>query len=181
MTIIDGIIACEMFEPKEANLLLMGADTLALDIVASAVIGLDPGGIEYLNLAAQEGLGNADFSKIKIFGLSIDEAKTVLVSAPNKVEAFAKMFPEVKLVDGEACTGCTNNLYRSLKLVKKNGRIKKLEGMTIAIGKNIDKSLVDSETIYLGNCLHEYKNAKYYKKGCPFASMDVNAIIDQLD
>ncbi len=180
VTIIDGIIACEMYEPKETNLVFAGTDTLAVDVVATAVIGLDPEQVDYLRLAGREGVGVGTIGDIEILGCTIDEARTVLVSAPNKVEAFHAMFPEVKLVDGEACTGCTNSLYRSLRLLRKNGRLDELKGMTIAIGKNIDPARVDRDTIYLGNCLKEFGDHPYYERGCPFTSMDVIAIVDRI-
>jgi uncharacterized protein (DUF362 family) len=61
--------------PVHHNLILAGANGVAVDAVGSAIMGLDPAGIKHLQLAAQRGLGTTDTSSIWIRGNEIDEAK----------------------------------------------------------------------------------------------------------
>jgi len=55
-------------EWKEANLILASEDEVALDTVASKIIGFQPRQIKYLNLAHSLGLGKNDLAKIRIRG-----------------------------------------------------------------------------------------------------------------
>jgi len=63
----DGAGPRTMF-PKVANLLLASADMVSIDAIASQIMGFDPSKIKKLKIAHQMGLGNGDFSKIKVIG-----------------------------------------------------------------------------------------------------------------
>lgn len=54
--------------PREGNLILASADSVALDAVAARLMGYDPLGIPYLRLAHERGLGVADPRAIELAG-----------------------------------------------------------------------------------------------------------------
>ena len=54
--------------PVVKNLILAGADQVAIDAVAAKLMGFDPMGIEYINVAHQDGLGIGDPRDIQIAG-----------------------------------------------------------------------------------------------------------------
>lgn len=71
--VMDGTIAGEGSGPRamkwrEVNLLLASDDLLALDSIASKIMGFDWKEIDYLRLGEKLGLGKAEVSKIKIEG-----------------------------------------------------------------------------------------------------------------
>ena len=71
--VMDGTVAGDgagprTMVPKVANILLAGADPVALDAVAARVMGFDPLSIPYLRMATEMGLGTADPDRIKVVG-----------------------------------------------------------------------------------------------------------------
>jgi|YelNatPaOPRAMG01_1025707.scaffolds.fasta_scaffold00486_32 uncharacterized protein (DUF362 family) len=54
--------------PREGNLLIAGADQVAVDSVAAKIMGFDPMNIKYLRIAYERGLGCADISQIDLIG-----------------------------------------------------------------------------------------------------------------
>ncbi len=61
--------------PIHHNLILAGANGVAVDAVGAAIMGFDPAGIKHLRIAVQRGLGMIDTDSIWIRGNEIDEAK----------------------------------------------------------------------------------------------------------
>jgi len=71
--VMDGTVAGDgagprTMVPKVANILLAGADPVALDAVAARVMGFDPLSIPYLRMATEMGLGTADPDRIRVVG-----------------------------------------------------------------------------------------------------------------
>ncbi len=54
--------------PEEKNVILASADQVAIDAVAAKMMGFDPMGIKYINLAHQRGLGSGDPREIEVVG-----------------------------------------------------------------------------------------------------------------
>ena len=83
LTVIDGTVAMEGGGPVYGTAVNLGIiissfDTVAADTVAATVMGIDPMEIEYIKLAAEQGLGCADMSQIKVCGSSINDVKKYL-------------------------------------------------------------------------------------------------------
>lgn len=71
--VMDGTVAGDgagprTMIPRLANILLAGADPVALDAVAAKIMGFDPLSIPYLRIAMEMELGNADPERIEIVG-----------------------------------------------------------------------------------------------------------------
>ena len=82
LTIMDGIMAMEGEGPASGNMrelgvILASTDAVAVDTVATKIIGLEPGNIYTTRYSNERGLGAGDFEKIEIVGESVD---TVAVS-----------------------------------------------------------------------------------------------------
>jgi len=76
-TIMDGTVAGDgagprTMRPVEANLLLAGSDSVAVDAVAAKIMGFDPMTIDYIRIAHERGLGNGRIQEIDIVGDGID-------------------------------------------------------------------------------------------------------------
>lgn len=48
------------------DLLIAASDMVAVDIISTAIMGIDPEEVKYLQLAAECGLGVSDLNKIEI-------------------------------------------------------------------------------------------------------------------
>lgn len=79
INIVDGIIGAELDEvhgsPIEMNLIVAGRDMVAVDSVATAIMGINPNKVRYLQLAEKRGLGVSNINKIEILGESIEDVK----------------------------------------------------------------------------------------------------------
>lgn len=176
LTIIDGITASELYEPREVNLIVAGRDVIATDSVAAAAIGLSPGQIEYLRLAQGAGIGTADLHLIDIAGNSLAEAQVPLRMAPTQSEAFAELFPEVMIVDGSPCSGCTGVLYLSLKKAKDQGLLDKIPHLTIVLGPGAKELPVGDNVVCLGNCSKSCSGT-HFLPGCPPIADEFTALL----
>ncbi|MEM3193766.1 MAG: DUF362 domain-containing protein [Candidatus Bathyarchaeia archaeon] len=78
LAIIDGRVAMEGEgpldgDPVKLDLLIVGADPVAVDTVASAIMGFDPEKVPTLRLASQLGLGTNNLHEIEIKGERIED------------------------------------------------------------------------------------------------------------
>jgi len=74
--VIDGIVANEIDEcgsyPVKMGVVLASKDCVALDSVASKIMGINPRDVFHIWYAGKRGLGMADIDKIEIFGERIE-------------------------------------------------------------------------------------------------------------
>jgi hypothetical protein len=75
--VMDGTVCGDgagprTMEPVVGNIVLAGADSVAIDAVAAKIMGFDPMSIPYLRMATERGLGEARIEKIGIAGEDID-------------------------------------------------------------------------------------------------------------
>ena len=76
INIIDGIIGAELDEtrgsPVKTGVIIAGEDIVAVDTVATAVMGIEPKKVKYLKLAEKKGLGISNLKKIETLGEKIE-------------------------------------------------------------------------------------------------------------
>ncbi|MFW5960391.1 MAG: DUF362 domain-containing protein [Chitinivibrionales bacterium] len=87
--IMDGIISMEgngpnSGTPKKTGVLLFSRDPVALDTVASVIIGLDPENVPTTVIGNKRGLGTSDLGSIEIRGDSLDDCKCSDFRVVNK-------------------------------------------------------------------------------------------------
>lgn len=80
LSVLDGFLAMEGNGPIEGDsvkleIAIAGIDFLAVDSIASMIMGFDPEEIGYLNCCRKKGLGIGDISKIHILGEDIESCK----------------------------------------------------------------------------------------------------------
>jgi uncharacterized protein (DUF362 family) len=78
--VIDGIIGGEgygplLVRPIKSNIVLAGIDPVAVDTVALNFMGFTLDEVPHVQLAAKEGLGISDLTKIKIVGADLNSIK----------------------------------------------------------------------------------------------------------
>jgi len=82
VAVIDGIIAGEGHEtsgnPVEMNLVIAGADPVAVDAVGAAVMSIPPESVKHLRLAEEKGLGTCNLKEITVLGEPIEKVKKKL-------------------------------------------------------------------------------------------------------
>ena len=78
--VMDGTFVGEGPGPRcmqvqERNLILAGADQVAVDATSARLMGLDPFDIPFLRMAHEDGLGTADAREIEVVGADIEQVK----------------------------------------------------------------------------------------------------------
>ena len=76
--VVDAVICLERSafgqDQVRRNMILAGADLVAVDHVAARLMGLNPDDIAYITLAARAGLGTNNADEIEVVGSSIEES-----------------------------------------------------------------------------------------------------------
>lgn len=80
---------CAKGDYVEPHFALAGADFVAVDTIATTLLGFNPEDVGYLTYAAQDGYGTMDLAKITIVGTPMDEARFPL-KPPPRIEALVK-------------------------------------------------------------------------------------------
>lgn len=116
LTFVDGIIAMEgqgphVGTPVEMNLFIAGTDTVAVDAVASYVMGFETIEIPAVRIAATQGLGERDISKIEIAGVPIAEVRTFF---KRPMIDPTGLLPGIEVVVQQTCPGCFANVRGAL-------------------------------------------------------------------
>ena len=80
LNIMDAIYAMEgegpsAGSPKKVGLILASSDAVAMDAVATKIIGLDPMQIQTTSIAANRGLGKAEISEMELLGENIQDVE----------------------------------------------------------------------------------------------------------
>lgn len=103
ISVIDGFVGMHREGPRHGTpmplgVAIVGTDAVAVDAVASAVMGFDPLGIGYLTYAEAAGLGTADLSAIEILGDPIASVRKTFV--PHSNHAIARHWNRVAVLRG---------------------------------------------------------------------------------
>jgi hypothetical protein len=91
-------------ETFKLDLTLAGYDPIAVDTVGAKILGIDPDRLRFLRWGEEKGLGTRDLSRIKILGVSLEEA--YFGRAVDIVEFANNRTKKAKILDYGACTGC---------------------------------------------------------------------------
>jgi len=139
LAIVDGIWAIQGQGPapfrevdviKDMNTIITGKDSVAVDAVASAVMGFDPFEVRTTRIAHQEGLGEADLRNIEIKGKRIEEVRRIFRRADPDPRG---VYPNVNVYANGACSGCLSSirflldLMDGLGILEERGRLKNSE------------------------------------------------------
>jgi len=100
MAVIDGIVGSAgatalMVKPVESNLILAGNDPVAVDAIASYIMGFNPSEISVLKYASMKGLGTANIKNINVKGEELENLRlkiTPLFSKEKFKDRFFRYF-----------------------------------------------------------------------------------------
>ena len=177
LTVIDGTVAMEGMGPAHGTpvnfgIIISSFDTVAADTVAANVMGIDPVEIEYIQLAAEQGLGCADISQIEVVGLSIDQVKRPFKRIQLDFEVYRKK--GVEIYEAGACSGCRHVIEALLIDLEKKSELGLLKGWTLIFGQRVKVPReVKGNLLCFGLCTKKYRNQGEYIPGCPPHPLDV--------
>jgi len=92
LVVIDGLVAMEGQGPLQGtpvvmDLIIAGRDVVAVDAVATAVMGFDPRRVQCLRLAGEANIGESDLQKITVKGVPIHQVRRQFQHAWWEAEA----------------------------------------------------------------------------------------------
>jgi uncharacterized protein (DUF362 family) len=137
--------------PVEMGLILASTDAVALDAVAGAVMGLLPEEVDTTRLAGEQGLGEANLSRIEVVGERIEDVRRPF--ARPDVELSEAKFPGLRLYAGDYCRSCSYYVRRGLDRLKQEGLLDEGHPLAVIVGK--DPQAPDDlacPVVMLGDC-----------------------------
>ncbi|MDW7740094.1 MAG: DUF362 domain-containing protein [Bacillota bacterium] len=184
LSIIDGLWAMQgqgPFSPfpddviKDLNLVIAGKDPVAVDSVASAVMGFEPmHDINMVRAATMYGLGEGRLENIEVIGKSIEEVKRYFRRGSIDMSG---LHPKIEAYYGSACTGCMALTRTGLDpWLADPERLKKLETvdrLTFVMGPrtNVPEKIYHNPpsayAFIVGDCAAEHKDKGIFLPGCP--------------
>lgn len=183
LTIIDGLIGVGHNETFPLGLIIAGDDPVATDAIACLRMGFNPMNIEHIRYAHELGLGEIDPKKIELVGITLEQlvkegkaARKIFVMPLAKPARLLKRARNVKLVQGDVCSGCEKKLSIAIKKVGIR-QIAKGPKMAIIIGRGA-KPLDGRINIIIGRCLQEYKDKGVFVDYCPAYDPDIQQAIE---
>jgi len=170
LTVVDGILGCELRWPRKADVFVVGEDPVATDTVCSDVMSIPTERTPYLKLASMKGLGQLDRARIDVVGTPVDEVRTPFKVPPQ--ESPESLSTEmVKVIDcGACCIGCVGTIQKGIDDIRRDGLLPRMrKPMTVVIGPNWDPSQFDqSSTLLIGNCaVGRARTWPNVVRGCP--------------
>ena len=156
LTVIDGITGLEGDHadegtPVEMGIIIAGRDVVAVDAVASAVIGFEPSEIDTTALAHEFGLGQGSLSAIRVAGDSIERVRRPF--ARPDIVLDAAMFPGLEIIAGDYCRSCQYYIRRGLDKLADAGAFSPDKKVTIILGKEPKvPDRLPGKVFMLGDC-----------------------------
>ncbi|MGP3778560.1 DUF362 domain-containing protein [Halanaerobium saccharolyticum] len=165
LIIIDGIYGDLNFEeggnPVKMNRIIAAEDPVLVDSYAAELLGYSAAEVEYIEIAAQIGVGSEDLSRAEIIELNQDQAAEIDYSSRK----LKKLAAKVKAKD--ACSACYGSLIHALKRIEESGQLDKIAGM-IKIGQGYQGKKISG--IGIGSCC---SGADKFVNNCPPSARDI--------
>ncbi|MGQ9721705.1 MAG: DUF362 domain-containing protein [Candidatus Jordarchaeum sp.] len=171
LAIIDGLNALEgqgptYGDPVDTGIIISGMDVVSVDSVGSIIMGFEPQEIPHIRLAALQGLGEMDLSKIEVKGESIDKVQKQFKRPLTDVMG---VFPNVEAYVGCACNeGCLAWTRVELDRLRKHGLVEKVGKVNLVIGHDVKvPERLEGRVYIIGDCAEDHKEKGIFVKGCP--------------
>ncbi|MBN2072928.1 MAG: DUF362 domain-containing protein [Actinobacteria bacterium] len=159
LTVMDATLAMEGLGPrlggtKKMDMIISGNDVVAIDAVATEIMGIEADRVETTRLAAAQGLGKMDLSEIKMYGLKIEDVREKFELPDVRISGI---FPGITIIEGGPCIHCYGRariFLEALKEVKNKHDISYLIVGTKPY--NPDYSEVKGKVVFIGDCAIEH-------------------------
>ena len=178
LIIIDGLYGQEDFgpisgTPKKMDLLIAGTNPIAVDSIATRVMGLDPLSSPPVLLGYLQGLGPVELDLIDIIGPPLDE----VTSKFREPELDISGGESFHVHDGDACRGCRAYLHFVLSKLR---RPDPKDPSRLLIDRPFDRKVnlflgpdtraninPEEANIFMGMCQQHRADVGIHLPGCP--------------
>jgi uncharacterized protein (DUF362 family) len=149
------------------GLVLAGGEAVAVDAVASAVLGSEPMAIEQIRVAAEKGWGTADLERIELVSeVPFEALRAEIVQRIFEARERARRGkrPPVIIHEFDACTGCRVALMNAMNQV--GGALGGRRRLHVVLGQHAQAVARVRRCLYLGKCTARVAPGGYVR-GCP--------------
>lgn len=171
-TLLDGVVGREgraplAGRPVPLGLLIGSRDIVALDSIASAIMGVSPADVPIIVHAAERGLGVMDRAEIEVRGERVEDLVHPFLAACDdceidRVEDFFVHYGE------ETCTGCKMLVQSSLVEMQDLDQLGYLKGVTVLVGDaEMPEGVSEDAVVRVGLCVPKGKRRGNWVRGCP--------------
>ncbi|MBC3887766.1 DUF362 domain-containing protein [Acetobacterium paludosum] len=179
LVIVDAVIGMEgqgphAGTPIEMNLIVAGADTVAVDSVACSIMGFEPMEIPAIRCAGTEGQGEIDLNKIEVVGNSIE---SVMKHFKRPGGDPIGMYAGLTCAMQQTCPGCHVNVRGALdsfaisgidmkKFLEKHGEVVVIAGGV----PNFEPEFCKDKNVFIcGDCWELFPSADKVREGAALA------------
>jgi uncharacterized protein (DUF362 family) len=193
LTIIDGLIAMQGLGPRtgtdvKMDVIMASQDVVAIDAVASEVMGLRADEVETTRLAYHQGLGQGDIKNISVLGDRIKDVAKTLDRPDTRIEGI---FPGINVLKGGVCVHCYGRARIFLDSLTNSGLYEKANIETVIIGvkpKMPELKDLKGNVLIVGDCANyeashlrtQLKDRVFLMTGCP-PVVSVHYVLDEIN
>ena len=163
---MEGIAGGSHFDhPRFANRIIMGADSVAVDVVCTHIMEQNPR-VRYLQWADEFNLGNCNLDYINIRGMSLEEAKVPFMSPAGQLEEQTD--GKFRLHDLGSCSRCRAVAQGTLHRFRSPESLIKRVDIVYGSGEwEVPDDLYEN-CLLVGDCIQEkYRRMGTWISGCP--------------
>ena len=175
LSVIDGTVGMEGLgpsagKPKPLGVIIVSADAFAADSVACELMGTKAEAIPHLRLGAERGCGVIDPDRLAVTPDSWHDWASPFSPPP---ENLSMEFPNIDVLDKNACSACQSTLFLFLKHYGKRLFDYFPAGTRIGIAIGKGHGDVPNGTICIGNCTARHRGHGIFIRGCPPISSQI--------
>ena len=156
------IVDCTAPTHRNSNFLLAGTDCVAADAVTASMMGVDPGRVGTIERGHMAGLGEKDITRVDITG---DDVRDLQMNFEQPAAYLARVFPSVRLMARDACSGCLIPLFAALRRLEDDGAVPR-EAVGILCGRQAPERAPGPLAV-IGQCSREHRGGNAWLGGCP--------------
>lgn len=169
LTVVDAIHAMEGLGPSlgnvfEMDIVLASTDVYSLDVVGAWVMGIDPGELEYLKYAAEQGLVRLDGGGIEVVGEPVEYVARAFEMPPLDLSPQEG----ITVIEKGACSACRGTIRSVYVDLENMGVLDRVRGLVMLVGPQAEiPENLEQTPLIMGICLHHLKDEGRYVVGCP--------------
>lgn len=159
--------------PMHRNLIMIGDNALAVDLVAADLSGIAIDDVKYLKLASKAGLGPESFKQIDV----LSDNNTVRFNCIKANVPIKNRNKNIFISSESACSECTRFCNSLHDLLNEDTTLR--EDILIASGCNLSEQNLNKSvrnTVLIGNCTYAHRNKGIFVEGCPPRAVQVVAV-----
>ncbi len=169
LAVVDGTVGMEGLgpsagRPKPLDVVVAAPDAFAADAVACRLMGTEAERVPHLAIGAERGYGVIDLDRLAV---TPDGWRDRIAPFQPPPADLAIEFPNVQVLDRNACSACQSTLLVFLTRYKDRlfDYFSEEGPLRVAIGKG--HTDVPEGTLCVGNCTARWRDRGIFVPGCP--------------